>query len=245
MYPVIWFFGWPIGSYGLCMVLGFACIGVTAAVRGKRLGIRWEDVLICGAAAIGLGLLCGNLVYLAVTYPLTQILSRLRAGDFTIFQEGLVYYGGMVGGFLGAVLGVRMAACSPAGLLTAALPGIPLGHAIGRIGCLMAGCCHGMPYTGPLAVCDAATGQRYFPVPLLEAAVNVGISLYLFRTAKRGSWGMLYSYLGLYSAARFGLEFLRGDEIRGAAMGLSTSQWISLGILVLLLGRRLTQKKAS
>ena len=155
MYPVIWIFGKSVSSYGLCMVLGFACIGVTTVVRGNRLGICWETVLICGAAAIGLGLLCGNLVYLAVTYPLSGILARLLEGD-------------LVGGFFGAVLGAYAVACPASRLMAAALPGIPFGHAIGRIGCLLAGCCRGMPYSGPLAVIDSRTGQCYFPVQPLE-----------------------------------------------------------------------------
>ena len=235
MCPIIRIFGYPIGTYGLCMILGFACIGVGTVMRGKRLGIRWEDVMICGALAIGVGLCCGNLLYLLVTYPPEALFDRLRRGEFEMFQEGFVFYGGMIGGFLGAVLGSRIAGCSGKKMLEAALPVIPFAHGIGRIGCLMAGCCHGMPYSGPLAVTDALTGATYFPVPLLEAAANCAIGLCLIYLARRkkGVWELLWVYLSLYSVVRFLLEFLRGDAIRGIAMGLSTSQWISLGILTL------------
>lgn len=101
MCPVIWILGRPIGSYGLCMVLGFACIGVTGIVRGRRLGIRWKDVVICGAFALGLGLACGNLLYLAVTYKPEELLARLVRWDLRMFQEGFVFYGGMAGGAAG------------------------------------------------------------------------------------------------------------------------------------------------
>ncbi len=41
---------------------------------------------------------------------------------------------------------------------------------------------------------------------------------------------LVYIYLMIYPAVRFGLEFLRGDEIRGILFGLSTSQWISIAL---------------
>ena len=246
MCPIIWIFGYPIGSYGLCMVLGFACIGVAAIVRGKRLGLRWEDVLICGAFAVGVGLFCGNMLYLAVTYSPAEIFTRIGEGDFQLFQEGFVYYGGMVGGFLGVILGAALARCSGAAVLEAALPAIPIAHGIGRVGCRLAGCCHGMPYSGPLAMRDSQTGLTYFPVPLLEAVVNCAIGLYLFSLAKqkKRAGDLLWTYLSMYSVARFLLEYLRGDGIRGSAMGLSTSQWISVVILALCIFRRLRKKAA-
>lgn len=235
MCPVIWILGRPIGSYGLCMVLSFACIGVTGAVRGRRIGIRWEDAVFCGAFALGLGLTCGNLLYLAVTYSPGAIFDRLAKGDWQIFQEGFVFYGGMAGGFAGAVLGAAVIRSRASLFLEAVLPALPFAHGIGRIGCFLAGCCHGMPYAGPLALRDSLTGETRFPVQLLEAAATFAIGVYLIHLVKqkRHLSELLYAYLGLYSTARFLLEYLRGDGIRGAFMGLSTSQWISVGVFTL------------
>lgn len=209
------------------------------------MGLRWENVMVCGAFAIAVGMICGNLVYLAVTYTPGEILSRLKQGDFELFQEGFVFYGGMIGGFLGAILGAVLIRCHVDTMLEAALPSIPFAHAIGRIGCFMAGCCHGMPYSGPLAVRDRFTGVTYFPVQLLEAVINSFIGLYLIFLVKRGKKAreILWSYLILYSIARFLLEYLRGDEIRGAMSGLSTSQWISVGIFALCVCQLLCRKK--
>ena len=241
---MIWIFGYPVGSYGLCMVLGFASIGVTAIVRGRRLELRWEDVMICGALAVGIGLCCGNLLYLVVTYTPGEILDRLAQGEFQLFQEGFVFYGGMIGGFLGVMLGTVVTRCSGTAMLEAALPAVPFAHGIGRIGCLLAGCCHGMPYSGPLAVQDSLTGMTYFPVPLLEAAINYTIGLYLIFLVKqkKRAGALLWAYLSLYSAARFLLEYLRGDGIRGAMLGLSTSQWISAVIFLLCIFNLLRKK---
>ena len=44
---------------------------------------------------------------------------------------------------------------------------------------------------------------------------------------------LLYVYLGGYAIIRFCMEFLRGDDLeRGVWFGISTSQWISIGLLV-------------
>jgi len=52
----------------------------------------------------------------------------------------------------------------------------------------------------------------------------------MFRKGKESS-KMIFYYMLMYPAVRFVLEFLRGDAVRGFLFGLSTSQWISIGLL--------------
>ena len=119
------------------------------------------------------------------------------------------------------------------------VPFIPLGHGIGRVGCVMAGCCHGFPYEGPFAlyypnsVAGLSPDQGYFPVQPLEALINVGICLILLWYEKRMKrpGQLLFAYMGFYAVARFFLEMLRGDAVRGIWYSVSTSQIISLGLL--------------
>ena len=58
--------------------------------------------------------------------------------------------------------------------------------------------------------------------------------LLLHRLSRREKWrgALLPLYLLLYSAFRFGDEFLRGDTVRGIWWGLSTSQWISIPLFL-------------
>ena len=49
---------------------------------------------------------------------------------------------------------------------------------------------------------------------------------------KQGQYGNFTVYLAVYAGIRFVLEFARGDEIRGIYGMFSTSQWISLSILI-------------
>ncbi len=243
MYPIINIFGRQFGTYGICMCIAVLLVAFLATRRGKRYGIAMEDIAIVGALAMGIGLVCGCLTYCFVTYPMDVILERLKALDFTfLFGGGIVFYGALIGAIPGAMLGIRIAKCKTYDFVRTVVPFIPLGHGIGRIGCLLGGCCHGMPYDGPLAVyyrnplpgLGLDPEQGYFPVQPLETLFNLVIcGLLLLRAKKtRLTYDLLFDYLGLYAISRFILEYFRGDEIRGIFGALSTSQWISVGLLV-------------
>ena len=238
MYPYFELLGRSFSSYGLFMVLGILLAGFLSIRQIVRLGGCAEDILIVGACGIGFALACGSLLYAFVTFPPELIFSSIRSGDFSVFG-GLVFYGGLIGGLFGAVLGLRLSRCAWYPLEKAVVPTIPLGHAFGRIGCVMAGCCHGMPYNGPLAlyypasVLGLSPKQGYFPVQLLESFINIVLYVWLYQSAKKQiqAGHLLKRYLLAYGAARFVLEFFRGDPVRGHFLLLSVSQWISLLII--------------
>jgi phosphatidylglycerol:prolipoprotein diacylglycerol transferase len=126
-------------------------------------------------------------------------------------------------------------------------PGIALGHVIGRLGCLLAGCCYGIPtnvpwavtFTDPAAATNVGTplGVPLHPTQLYDAGAELVILAYLLRTERRGTpypGRTFWQYMCLYAISRFVIEFFRGDE-RGMAWGLSTSQIVSLAIVPLAL----------
>lgn len=255
MYPYIHILGRTFGTYGLLVAVGCFLAGFLALRRGKPHGFILEDLLIIGASALGLGLCFGCGLYVFVTFPMDQILTWIRNGEFAFLSSGIVFYGGLIGGLLGALVGVRIAKCSFSLVEHSVVPFVPLGHAIGRIGCVMAGCCYGFPYDGfgalyyPNAVSGISPHQGYFPVQLVEAVINVVICLVLLWLGKRikRTWNLLFSYLILYGISRFFLEMLRGDAIRGVWDGFSTSQFISMGLIAVsvagILWRRHAQKE--
>lgn len=254
MYPYVMILGRAVPTYGLCMALAVVLVVGLSLRRVKGSGIVMEDVLIVGASGLGIGLACAKGLYIVVTYSPSEIWRQLSSGDFTMFNEGgLIFYGGLIGGLLGAWLGVKLAKCSFAALEGVVVPFLPLGHAIGRIGCVMAGCCYGMPYEGigalhyPHSLSGISPQQGYFPVQLVEAAGDVAICLLLLRrkpTPDRPG-ALLRTYVIAYAILRFAVEFLRGDAIRGSAAGLSTSQWISLALLVVCVGHILYQNRGA
>ena len=251
MFPFFRVFGRVIGLYGICVVLGVFLAGFLAIRKCKQRGLPSEDIFILGAFAIGFAIAFGNVLYLIVTYSADEIWQMIKAFDFSFVGSGIVFYGGLIGGMIGAFLGAHIAKCDKSALLRVVVPYVPLGHAIGRIGCLMAGCCYGMAYSGPFAVyyprslLGVPADRGCFPVQPLEAILNVGIAALLLNLEKKEKDGyvVLFFYLGMYSICRFLLEFLRGDLHRGIYSGISLSQWISLGLLVVSLVGLWTRKK--
>ena len=247
MFPYIRIFDLYMGTYGICMVLGFALAIVLASRRGKRYGLIFEDLIICAAFILGFAVVFGNLLYIFVTYSMEDILNFIRQGNFKFIGSGIVFYGGLIGGIVGCWVGLKVAKIKFYTIEQAAVPFISVGHAIGRVGCVMAGCCHGMEYDGPLAlyypnsVAGVSPDQGYFPVQLLEALINVVVIcpllLIIGKRAKKPTI-LLSAYLILYAITRFITELFRGDAIRGGFLWLSTSQWISV-ILILAAGTNL------
>lgn len=252
MYPYIHIFGRDVGTYGVCLAVGFVLAFLLALHKGRQCGLMAEDLLIVGAFALGTALLGGTLLYVFVTYSIEEICAFIQRYDFTFLSSGIVFYGGLIGGLLGALGGIRIAKCEFAMIERAVVPFIPLGHAIGRIGCVMAGCCHGLPYDGPFAlyyphsVSGLSPQQGYFPVQPLESLINVGICALLLWYEKKvkNAAGLLPAYLALYSLTRFFLEMLRGDAIRGMWNQLSTSQIISTVLFGISIVALLIKKKS-
>jgi phosphatidylglycerol:prolipoprotein diacylglycerol transferase len=133
-------------------------------------------------------------------------------------------------------------------------PGIALGHVVGRLGCLMAGCCFGRPTSVPWAItfhdslaAGPPLGVPLHPTQLYEAAAEALIFVVLLALERRGrsfAGRTFWAYMLLYAVSRFAIEFYRGDD-RGMIFGaVSTSQFVSLIVVPLaivmlaILGRR-------
>ena len=116
--------------------------------------------------------------------------------------------------------------------------------AIARIGCFAASCDYGeatdLPWTVVFTRPDAARltgvplGVRLHPSQLYESALGAVLfgSLLMLERKPRREGGLIFAFAGLYSAGRFFLEFLRGDANRGFWGPFSTSQWLSLLVLL-------------
>ena len=233
MHPFINLFGLHIPAYGMLLASAI-CVGVGLTVyRFQSHGGSLENALIISACTIGFALLGGHLLYLLESYGISNIIRDIKAGSLSFLSSGgLVFYGSLVFGIFGVFFGFKISHETSTSLfIRAAVPCIPLGHAIGRVGCFLGGCCYGLPYSGFGAVSLAATGNdvTVFPIQLIESTLNLVIFFRLLFLSRRehSRLFLLYAYLFYYSITRFVLEFFRGDVIRGFALGLSTSQWIS------------------
>ena len=152
--------------------------------------------------------------------------------------SGFVFYGGLIGALLCALLAKKIHKIDVAALLRSCIFFLPLAHGFGRIGCFLGGCCYGIPYDGWLAVTfpdDVGIPEPLtrFPVQLVESALLICLAIVLFILAYRGKDRRTISiYLIAYAIIRFVLEYLRADAARGSFLFLSTSQWISILIVI-------------
>ena len=210
-------FGIP--TYTICVILG-AGVGIWLFMRRMPKERRRAAVWLICAVAPGAFIGAKALYFIALPEG---------APPPDSFLTGFVFHGGLIGGMLAGLAAARLLQLPILRTMDAAVPALCIGHGIGRIGCFCAGCCY---------------GRAGVPVQLMEAAGLFALGAWLLRgvhpAREEGALTALYGLI--YGAMRFLLEFLRADEIRGVAWGLSTGQWLSL---VLMLGGLLLLMRTS
>jgi phosphatidylglycerol:prolipoprotein diacylglycerol transferase len=239
MYPRLFELG-PLSvyTYGVLLAAAYLAGLQFALYRARSRGLDPSKVMDLGIAIIISALVGAKLLLVIVDFDYfaanpRELLSIARAGG--------VFYGGLILAVAVAFWYMRRHRLPLWQTCDVFAPGIALGHVIGRLGCLMAGCCYGRPtdlpwaitFTSPLAAENVGTplGVDLHPTQLYEAGAELLILAGLLATERRGRpfpgrtfWG----YMVLYGVSRFVIEIYRGDP-RGTVFGvLSTSQFISV-----------------
>lgn len=163
---------------------------------------------------------------------------------------GLIFYGGFIAAFLALVICAKVRRFPLLALCDFAVPALAIGHAFGRLGCLMFGCCHGSPITcadglyarlfGLVYPLETPMGHQFPDIPLHPVQVyeTAGLlllwaGLLLFRRRLVRHPGLSSAlYLLCYAPLRFGLEFLRGDPRQPGLCGLNVAQTVSIGLFM-------------
>ncbi len=248
MLPVFHFFGKDIPVYGLSWVCGIALAAVVAVLLYRRTKGDLFDLAGSAIFAVIGGMIGSKLLFLIVTLP---TILRHRIPLMAVIQGGFVFYGGLIGGMVGLYLYLRIYRMPVLPFADIFAVVMPLGHAIGRVGCHLGGCCYGQPYDGPGCVVytqtlgDTPLNTPLFPIQLLEAAALTMLFIALLVTYLKGAPAgtATLMYLIGYAVMRFVLEFFRGDAVRGIGLSLSTSQWISIGLILFTTGCLAVNKK--
>jgi phosphatidylglycerol:prolipoprotein diacylglycerol transferase len=237
MYPIIARIGpVTIYSFGLLMAVAFL---VSGAIVTRELGRKGLEASLGSSlvlwAAIG-GLIGARLWVIADDFA-----AFLEAPlGFVLSGAGFVWYGGLAGGVVGMSAFIRKHRLPWLVTADCVAASVPLGHAIGRIGCQLAGdgdwgtettLPWAMAYPNAIIGWDYPPGVRVHPTPLYEAAVYAAIFALLWsvRRRLRPAGAMLASYLVLAGVARFLIEFLRTEP--RLVGGLTAAQLFSIGIV--------------
>ena len=235
-----------IPVYGFLALMGTVVCNIIAMWISRADREKWKNYCLIEIVA-GTGAVFGAK---ALTL-LSDIVDGSGVGfTWENFKDtGYSYYGGLAGFFFFAGILIKICSMDRKGLEKKFLFLLPLQHSLWKIGCLMGGCCYGIPYDGIGAVVFpegsyAIPGIKLFPVQLVESACLMIIAFaILYLQIKKQWYYTVETYLILYAILRFCLENLRYDAERGYYAGLSTSQWISIGFLVAAMVSVVWQKK--
>ncbi len=148
-----------------------------------------------------------------------------------IDRGGLIFYGGLIGSTIAVLLPARLRRIPVWQMADFAIGAVPLGHAIGRVGCLMNGCCYGAADKSWWAI-PLHDAMRH-PVQIVEATYTLVIYIILleFFRHKHRDGRVFALYLMLYPAGRFALEYLRGDD-RLEGLVFNAAQELSLFLMI-------------
>jgi len=259
MYPILLDLGkLSLPTYGLLMAAAFLLALRLAHRLGRRAGVDAEQITNVWIWVLIGGILGAKLLLYVVDWRYYLANPDAILGSW---RSAGVYYGGFAAATLAGIWYARRSGLPVGRLADVVAAPVALGQSVGRLGCLAAGCCYGRPTDLPWAItftdprAAGITGVD-LGVPLhpsqvylsLNALVLCGLLLWLFGRKQRHGWPdgiVFWSYILLYSASRFLLEFYR-DDPRGSIGPLSTSQALSLagiavaGVAVVYLFRRRT-----
>ena len=227
-------------TYGLFVALGFmtAIWFASRQARIRRATIQHQEITDLFLVILLASLVGARLFYVVQNFSL---FSDHPLDVFKIWNGGLVFYGGFLLALVSAMVYVKQKhfdLWSTADLLA---PAIALGHAVGRLGCLFAGCCYGKTCDLPWAITFAdpdslaPLGIPLHPTQLYAVLSNLIIFGLLLAMDKKSAFPgrLFWLYIFFYGIFRSLIEFFRGDE-RGefVLQVISPSQTIG-GVMVL------------
>ncbi len=217
MHPILINIGsFNLYTYGLFMAIGFLTAMQVSKINAKPHGISAEIITDIFFVILISALVGARLLYVIINF--NSYKDNLLS-VFHIWNGGLVFFGGFIAAVTACAIYFKKKNLKI--FLTADIiaPGIALGHAVGRIGCLFAGCCYGKVCDLPIAIkftdSNSLAPLNIFlhPTQIYSMISNLIIFFILLWLQKRKKFdGMVFLiYIILYSLFRSIIEFFRGD----------------------------------
>ena len=249
MHPVFIKIGsFELASYGVMTALGYAAACRYFVPRLKKINLDkdtfWNLIFITFVGALA----GAKLLFILLNWDQLGVTTAQKISTIIHdFRYGFVFFGGMIVAVTSLIIYMKKKGLPVLKTSDFLIVGLPLGHALGRIGCFLAGCCYGRPTTMPWGVtftnphslvAPELLGVPLHPTQLYESAANLLLFFLLAKLYnKPHKDGMiLLLYIACYSFLRFIIEFFRGDFRGGFVLGLSPSQCIAILISLFAFG---------
>ena len=219
--------------YGIMVVLAVvAIIGITL-LEAKRVGIAEDHIYSLGAWAV-----VGGVIFSRVIHVIDKWDYYMANPRQILAFEGLAVYGAVIGVILAIVIYCLVKKLSIWLIADLVSPGALVGMAIGRVGCVLNGCCFGLTTSLPWAVeytCPtsyAPLGVPLHPTQLYHIIWNLlafGV-LWALRRRLKPQGSVFLIYLAFYAAGDLLIRFVREGDI--FLFGLQQAQLIGIIMLV-------------
>ena len=253
MHPVFHIGPVALPGYGLMAFIGVAACFLTGFLLLKFAEKEPRAVIFKSLGLLAVSFLVMYLsagVFDALFHSLAE--GRLRVA-------GITWEGGVIGGFSAYILLAHFFLREKRGQVlrhfSCLIPGIALGHALGRVGCFLGGCCYGrisfrygvvFPDGSPADLAhpnNLAGSVPVLPTQLYEAGFELLLFLLMLVLYRKMKNDNLSFWLVTYGVFRFVLEFFRGDDRGSTGFFLTPSQLMSIllvlgGVVAFLWSRR-------
>jgi phosphatidylglycerol:prolipoprotein diacylglycerol transferase len=246
VFPHLFHIGsFALPTYGFMAALGMIA-GLSVVFRLARFrGLDPEQMWNLGGIAAFSGIIGSKLLMILVGWR-EYVAEPGRIFSVETLQSGGVFSGGLLAAIVCVWWYLRRTKIPFLSAADVFAPGVALGHAFGRIGCLAAGCCFGrethvpwaITFHNPWAADFSGTplNRPLHPTQLYEFAAELINFAFLYWLCKRKQFEgqVIALFMIVYGIERFIFEFFRGDPGRGEVLGglISGTQLIALGLVV-------------
>ncbi len=237
MLPVLFKIGpFTLHSWGLLLLVAFLAATFRAVKRAPRYGIAPDAIWDCSLIGLLGGIVGGRLAFVAQQ---ASYFASHPGEILAIWTGGMTSFGGLIGGVAAGVWAAKRRGIKVGDAADLTAVSLPIGYAIGRIGCFLNGCCHGSKCSLPWAVefkhdGGVSTGLVH-PAQLYSAIAGLLIYGVLVLLERRRTFPgqLLLVFMALYGVYRFLVEFVReGATAEVLAAGLTTGQIASLATVI-------------
>lgn len=216
----------PIRSYGVLLVIGVIVAVHLARKRATSFGIDKEKIWDSSMWMVLPGILGARIVYIVQFWDHYKLHPEEL---YSIRFEGLTSFGGLIFGFLGFLVWQRFSKVPFWSFLDTVGVPVLVAQAIGRIGCLLNGCCYGRPTTAWYGVEFHGLKEPHVPAQIVDTLLMLAGALVITVIEKKrnllsgSSFGM---FLIAYGISRFVYEIFRAGTKAEMDQGIASSVYL-------------------